>query len=300
VSAALRLRAGDLEVCVLPGAGGGLAEFNLHRADQKVALFRALPHAAVDDDARPRPDLLACYPLIPWCNRIGHGAFAFDGRRYCVAPTYPTERYPIHGNGWLSKWSVMRCNAHAVKLELTSAIGPFVYTGALEYRLGSDALHVRLYVCNRGDETLPFGLGLHPWFVRTPGVRLRTAARGIWLTGDDLLPIAHAPVPADLDFAQPEPLPARLVDNSFSGWDGTAEIAWEDTGVQLRIETQPRLAYFQLFAPVGRSVFCFEPVTHPADAFNLPAPHAGCGLHVLAPGQAASIEVRFQPSTRAG
>jgi aldose 1-epimerase len=153
---------------------------------------------------------------------------------------------------------------------------------------------VRLAVQNAGPDPLPFGLGLHPWFVRTPGVRLRAAARGIWQVSHDLLPIAHEPVPPDLDFAQGRPLPDRSVDNSLTGWDGSAEIAWDDAGVRLAVSTTPALEYFQLYAPAGRDYFCFEPISHPANAFNLPMPHTGAGLTVLESGQTTAIGVTFR------
>jgi aldose 1-epimerase len=294
VNAGVTLRAGALEAVVLPEIGGAIAEFAWRRSGEKLPLFRPLaPRSAAGDATPPDPNELACYPLIPWSNRIGHGAFPFGGKTYRVAPTRAHERYPIHGDGWLRKWRVVHRSDHALSLDLASEVAPFVYRGMLEYALRETTLDVRLSVQNLGAEALPFGLGLHPWFVRTPQVRLRAEARGIWQVADDLLPVAHAPVPADLDFAQPRPLPARLVDNSFTGWSGSAEITWEDIGVQLSISTTPPLEYFQLYAPPGRDYFCFEPISHPANAFNLPAPHTGAGLTVLAPGQSTAIAVSF-------
>ena len=56
-----------------------------------------------------------------------------------------------------------------------------------------------------------------------------------------------------------------------------------------------------LFCPPLKPVFCFEPVTHPIDAFNLPEPFARAGLAVLQPGESTAIEVSFavEPSSRA-
>ena len=42
-----------------------------------------------------------------------------------------------------------------------------------------------------GPDPLPYGLGVHPWFPRTPGTRLTAPVQGVWLCGDDPLPTAH-------------------------------------------------------------------------------------------------------------
>jgi len=81
---------------VLPEAGGGSAAFDLAAGGGSVPLMRALPAGI----SNPDPDLLACYPLVPWSNRIGHGRFEFGGRTWQVAPNYPKEPYPSHGEGW--------------------------------------------------------------------------------------------------------------------------------------------------------------------------------------------------------
>lgn len=81
---------------MLPEAGGGLAAFDLAAGGGSVPLMRALPAGI----SNPDPDLLACYPLVPWSNRIGHGRFEFGGRTWQVAPNYPKEPYPSHGEGW--------------------------------------------------------------------------------------------------------------------------------------------------------------------------------------------------------
>jgi aldose 1-epimerase len=147
---------------------------------------------------------------------------------------------------------------------------------------------------------MPFGLGLHPWFERTPGVRLQAPAAGMWTAGADVLPVAHGAPPSDATFQQLTALPQRLVDNCFSGWSGVAQIRWEDRGVGLQIESSPRLPYYVLFCPPLKPVFCFEPVTHPIDAFNLPEPFAGAGLAVLAPGARLAIQVTFRAFSLAG
>jgi aldose 1-epimerase len=288
---ALHLRKGSLEAVVLPEIGGGLAAFNWIGAGGPLPLMRSLPAGVT----MPEPNGLACYPLVPWSNRIGHGRFSFEGNTFQLAPNYPPEPYPIHGDGWLSGWSVLDRAADAVLLGLDkSASSPFTYVAGLSYALQADTLSVELWAENRGAAPMPFGLGLHPWFDRTPGVRLMAPADGMWIAGPDVLPVTHGVPPPDASFQRFAPLPRRLVDNCFTGWNGVAQIRWEDRGVDLHIESSPPLPYYVLFCPPLKPVFCFEPVTHPIDAFNLPEPFARAGLAVLAFGQRLSIRVTFR------
>ena len=83
---------------MLPETGGGLAAFNWIGAGGPLPLMRSLPAGVTT----PEPNALACYPLVPWSNRIGHGRFSFEGNTFQLAPNYPPEPYPIHGDGWLS------------------------------------------------------------------------------------------------------------------------------------------------------------------------------------------------------
>ena len=294
MSAAIALRSGAIEAVVLPEQGGALGEFSYLRPGGKFPLLRPFtPNPDSPAGTPPHPNELACYPLIPWSNRIGHGTFEFDGTTYRVACTDPKERYPLHGDGWKRPWRVVERSDHAATLEVIGDISPFAYHGTLAYQLVGSALEVQLSVRNTGPVPLPFGLGLHPWFVRTPDVRIHAAASGILTVAEDLLPVALDPVPTDLDFSQPRGLPDRLVDNSFTGWNGRARIVWLGADVAIEISTNPALRFYQVYAPPGRAYFCFEPISHPADAFNFPAPDIRPGLVVLAPGETYAIGVRF-------
>jgi aldose 1-epimerase len=126
---------------------------------------------------------------------------------------------------------------------------------------------------------------------RSAGVTLRAVAREVWLGGADKLPVAAVPIPAAWCFGQAGPLPATAIDNAFAGWDGYAEIAWPERGLQLRIETDA--SYYIVYAPAGGDFFCFEPVDHMINAHNLPGGPVRHGLTVLAPGQRLRRQFTF-------
>lgn len=273
----LVLRNESLLAEILPQAGGGLGRLDWLRAAAAGPLLRPL---APDVDGIPPPGQLACFPLVPWSNRMSATGFVFDGVRHVPAPNRAGEPCPIHGDGWQQQWRVQASDAASVTLGLDRAgAAPFSYMAQLRYALDGPALTVELSVRNAGPAALPFGLGLHPWMPDPQGARLQAPAGGVWRAGPDKLPLLHQQIPAHWGFDAPRPLPLDGVDNAFDGWGGRARIAWPARGLALELEAD--MDYFILYVPPGRDFFCFEPVDHPINAHNLPG-HPG--LTVLAPG----------------
>lgn len=288
----ITLQSDTLQAHVLPEVGGALARFDWIGSAGIVPLMRPSRGDIADAD----PNRLACYPMVPWCNRIGGGAFEFDGTRFEVARNRADEPYPIHGDGWLAAWDIAQASSNAVTLVLERGRGaPFSYRSELRYCLDNAVLEISLSVTNRGPVRLPFGLGVHPWFERTPGVRVEAATTQYWASGPDLLPTQLIEVPNEHVNNLLQRIADRTIDNSFVGWNGLARVTWPERQLSLTIRTSPPLRHFVLYAPVAAPFFCFEPMTHPINAINLDPPHRGEGLIVLDPGQRGTISVVFEP-----
>ncbi len=85
-----------------------------------------------------------------------------------------------------------------------------------------------------------------PWFVRPPGTRLSFRATARFTHDDRCLPV-HAAASDGLDGGEEVFLG---LDTHFSGWDGTARIAWP--GVALTMTATGALATnLQVYAPAG-------------------------------------------------
>lgn len=273
----LVLRNASLLADIVPQVGGGLARLDWLEAGAPAPLLRAL---APDTAGLPAPSQLACFPLLPWSNRMAPSGFAFGGGRHVPAPNRAGEPCPVHGDAWQQAWQVAdRGEAHVTLTLSRPNAHPFSYDAQLRYTLDGPALLVELSVRNTGGAALPFGIGLHPWMPDPHGARLQARADGVWLGGADRLPATHMRIPAHWRFDAPAALPQDGVDHVFDGWPGQARIAWPARGVALGIEAD--MDYFILYVPPGRDFFCFEPVDHPINAHNLPGQP---GLSVLAPG----------------
>jgi aldose 1-epimerase len=290
----LTLADGVAEAVVVPELGAGLATYDLTAARKRLPLFRSCQTIS-----SAGPFDLANNLLLPWSNRISSRGFHFAGKFHHLEPNLPGEPYPIHGNGFSSVWTVETVAAARVELSLTSdGPGSFRYAARASYALDAGALTMTLTVVNRAAEAMPFGLGFHPWIVRTHETFLQAEAERIVLETNDHLPALEAEASSrpEWNFASPRGLPRGWINNAFLGWNGRANILWVDRKLALEIEADPPIRVYILYSPSTKAdFFCFEPVTHPVDAHNGSGGPEANSLVVLAPGESLSATCRFLP-----
>ena len=166
----IRLVAGEMEAGVAPEIGGSIAWLRWRGID----LMRPL---AEEDRAAGNVLGAACFPMLPYANRIAGNAFAFDGKPWRFRPNNPPERYNVHGTGWQRAWSVAEAAPAAATIALQVDEAPYAYRAEQRFAIEVRALTVAMGLTNRGSERAPFGFGLHPWFQRDPDVMLRFRAR---------------------------------------------------------------------------------------------------------------------------
>jgi aldose 1-epimerase len=225
----------------------------------------------------------ACFPLVPYCNRIRDGRFEWRGGEVQLPHNFAPETSTLHGLGWLRPWSVRRESGFKCALEHRhdgSGGWPWAYLAEQRVRLGPRGCAITLDLTNLADEPMPCGLGLHPYLRRRPETRVAFTAREMFEVDAALIPTGKTS-PAS-SWAQPLPLPARTIDHCFAEWDARASVR-DDLGA---ITLDARGARFlHLYAPEDGSALCLEPVSHAPDAPNR-APEE---LTVLPPGATASL-----------
>jgi aldose 1-epimerase len=294
VAGALTISDGVAEAVIFPDLGAGLAAYDLIDASGRIPLFRPCR-----EPSHAGPFDLALNLLVPWSNRVSGGGFHFGGQFHTLAPNLPGEPFPIHGNGFSSRWRTERATADGAELSLQSqGPGPFQYEAQASYSLAGGALTLRLSVRNLRPIPLPFGLGFHPWIVRGAGTLLKAKAERVVLETREHLPAGEAPAASrpEWDFAMARGLPQDWINNAFLGWDGRAAIVWPERELALDVEAEPPLSTYILYSPSDQAgFFCFEPVSHPVDAHNLPGGPEANGLTVLAPQEAVAAACRFRP-----
>ncbi|NIA68825.1 aldose 1-epimerase [Pelagibius litoralis] len=291
------LRAGRAEL-ELSLDGGCITAFRWHGSAGAIDWMRPAPAGS----GFPPTDT-ACFPLVPYSNRIRDGRFDFEGRLYQLPLNFPPESHAIHGHGWQGRWQVeARGEASATLVfensdSATRGEWPAAYRAEQRFELSEDDLLVEIAVSNEGDQSMPVGLGLHPYFPRTPECRLTAEVGRMWENDDEVMPTLMVTPPPEKD-PNHGVLPSSAgIDNCFAGFGGKAVIEWPEWRAKMTIYSGASLGFLVVFTPPGENFFCVEPVSAMTDAVNLAQEGRGdTGFRSLAPGERFAAKLRFAPA----
>jgi aldose 1-epimerase len=288
------LRAGAARALIAPAVGGAIAAFEWNGAPiLRPTRAQALAAGTVRE--------FACYPLVPFSNRIANATLRWDGDAFALPRYLPAEPHAIHGNGWQRAWQIVEADSGHALLELVheptgehAREWPFAFRARQALALVDNALTLRLDIFNTGDTTFPFGLGWHPFFPRSAAMELEIRTGGVWLTDATRLPTQHAAVPPDWDFTTPRTIGTTTVDNCFTGWRTPAVVRWPERGLAVEVSADSACDHLVVFIPQDRDFIAVEPVTHMTDAFNRAAiGQQDTGTRLLAPQAGFSCTMRL-------
>lgn len=279
----IEIAAGEWRAAIRPQIGGSLAGLT-HRGRP---VLRAMPATGTS------PLDAACFPLVPYANRIRDGRFSFGGHDVRLALNHPPERHSLHGIGWQRPWLLQSLVGSSVSLVLDhGGFGgwPWAWRAVQLFTLDPSGLTITLSLTNESREAMPAGLGFHPYFRRSPHTRLRFAARALLVADEEIMPTGERAGPDSLaPFGIGAPLPPALIDHCFTGWDGRAEIEDEAGRIIITADHAPHL---HIYSPAAGHELCVEPVSHLPDAVNRPE----WPMPALAPGETATIQMRIEES----
>ncbi|MEP2758650.1 MAG: aldose 1-epimerase [Hyphomicrobiales bacterium] len=279
------LTAGPANLVLAPELGGAIARLDVG----------GVPVLRPWDGLSGNPFSLACNPLVPFSNRMSQGGFEWRGVQHDVAPNLDGEALPIHGDGFQRAWSARSADQIAILDLPDGSIGPWRYKAQQTFELTDDNVCISLTVTNTSDVPLPFGLGFHPWFPRSAKTELKFGADTVWTENNQYLPKEELPL--DLfpgwSFASSRKLPDTWINNAYTSWKGRAEINQGDGAKSCKVSASKPLDTAIVYSPsCDADHFCFEPVSHPVDAFHL---RRHPGLQELSPGESmtSAIEISW-------
>ncbi len=290
---AITLKHGDLELDLRADCGGAVTALRLLGGSGPIDLLRPASAQTIAD--RNALDT-ACYPLVPFSNRVMGGRFEFGGREYRLEPNMPPYPHPLHGHGWTARWEVRNKSATTATLAFSHDEDdyPSSYEAVQKFKLSESGLTITFELRNTGKEAMPCGLGLHPFFPKPDDTVLETTTKTVWLNLDNGDPAARIDVPERWSFAGGKPLGDVQLDNCFDGWDKSATITWPSRGLRIRLTAEGPAEHVVIYAPAGQQFVCVEPVTNANNAFNLSQRGVkNVGVQVLQPGAVLTLVMKL-------
>jgi len=244
--------------------------------------------------------------MYPWPNRMRDGAFTFGGQRHHFQKP-PNAPHAIHGLVRGVPWTVevrsvdsagAFCRAGVEIGVANDDPWPFPTKLTVEYRLDDRELFVIAEAQNTGDQPMPMGFGIHPWFGMPLGpggakqtLEIRAPARKFWELDETLCTTgAIRPVSDGFDAQDWRAIGDRFIDDVYTdlpledGWF-TAEIRDPASGRRVAVRSTETFREHVVFAPLHGQAVCLEPYTCATDAFNLNARGIDAGTLVLHPGR---------------
>jgi aldose 1-epimerase len=285
----VELVSGNLLLELSPSIGGSISAFEWTGTGGTRSILRKCNS--------PLRNVLdaACFPLVPYVNRIRGGRFSFRGRDVHLEPNMAGDPSPLHGQGWLNPWQVDAVSEQSATLSFLHQPGewPWTYEARQEFALDDRGLSLHLACRNTGAEPMPCGLGQHPYFPCGPETVLDTRVTDVWTIDEQVLPVEKVAAEGRYDLRQRR-VCGQGLDHGFGGWGGLAWMNDPEWPFEL-ILSSTRAAFFQLYSPTEGGIFVAEPVTHANAALNAPEGQwPELGMRVLEPGEALALDMRLE------
>jgi len=279
------IEVGDMRLEVAPQNGGSIVSWR--RGDQMLM------------QGRPTEAHLACFAMVPYCNRIARGRFSFQGRSVVLSPNFPSEENTIHGIAWQAALQVTSKTADELSLSYnhdavaSAASGwPWTFRAEQTFKLTEDELVIDLKVTNTSAQTMPAGLGLHPFFPAPDQTILTSQFSHTLQVDDHWIPMVQRPMTAGEDPFGNLPVGREDIDNIFLGRLVEPTLQWQNQPWKLRLSASNSLPHTVIYAPQAGAFVCIEPISHLPNILN-----ASTALKGL---QSAQMKVLEQGESLAG
>lgn len=257
-----------------------------------------------------RPTSYGIPILFPFPNRIRNGEFDFQDKHYKVDP-------PRHGFVRDKAWKV---SSHAASDEegawIKSSLDatdypdqilaqfPFPFHIEVTYRLLNSKLIMETSIENKGEQDMPMGFGIHPYFRKPEDGTIHVPAQKRWMLADSLPTGDLVDVEGNYDLTQPKDLKGLEFDDIFTGVISpnkhTTQCLLNDAQTQTQTVVEfdanqfPNIVIYT--PPAPRQAICIEPNTCPTDGFNLHNRGIDSNIIILSPGE--KIDTRISVYTR--
>jgi aldose 1-epimerase len=249
--------------------------------------------------------------LYPTPNRVRNGAFIWKGATFRqVKSGKPVLEHGLaHDEPWSRGEPAAEEGCARVETWLLFQEGsrlfeafPFPHRLGLEFRLTHRGLTVTCTIRNTGDREIPFGFGLHPYFMKLSGedqTFISLPARSVMEATADLLPTGKLDdvEGTAYDLRQPRAVGSLDLDHVYTAIlpGEQAGIQYRTLGLEVSLEASPDFTHLVVYTPRGEKFFCIENQTCSTDAHNLfdRGFTRESGLKTVAPGATHTGSVTY-------
>lgn len=250
--------------------------------------------------------------LYPTPNQLRNAQFVYKSRKYLLEkngkPVY--DHGLVYNEAWEHHEPVPYPESVSMRTWIDFAKGnglyaafPFEHRLELVFALTATGIRIDYSIQNRDDREIPFGFGLHPYFMKLAGdtdTLIRLPVCCVMEHTADLFPTGRLiPVEnTEFDLRHPTSIGHLDMDHVFLRAEeaGSAEIIYKSKGMKVTMEASPDFSHLVLYSPAGREFFCIEHQTCSTDAHNLY--DSGfvkeSGLKFVVPGECHSGHVEYK------
>jgi aldose 1-epimerase len=241
---------------------------------------------------RREPFAWGAFLMVPWCNRVPGGRIVF-GEEVVEVPTNTVDDgvpSAMHGLAYERPWLLN--DDDGLRFKGGDEL-PWRWSARQRTTVDGASLRVALAVRNEGDDPMPAGVGLHPWFTAAGGLQVRLAA-------DSVYPLAgHIPS------GDPEPVGERNdlrslrsppwgMDDVFTDLGSPfAELVWRGWALRCVIEVSAAVSHGTVAAFENMAAVAVEPQTHATDGHRRLHDGERGGVAVLASGEELELVATF-------
>ena len=232
--------------------------------------------------------------LFPFPGRIAGGRYEYEGKAYQLPINEKDKGNAIHGFLAEASFELIQQELNNDSATLTFQYSyqgnekgfPFPADIHIIYEISETTVNITLKVTNTGENTFPFGLGWHPYFLaeNLAESELKFQSYLQIVNNDNQIPIDTEPIQFKSLIGDQTLDDTYLLSNS--------NILFSTQAYEMRMDTFPTQENFlQLYIPPDRKSIAIEPMTCVPDVFNYKK-----GLLELSPNESYhwNIQLSFQ------
>ena len=265
---------------------------NLHEG-ARVSFLKHQGHVIINDlEQTSYATNFAAALLFPFANRIENGHYSFNNQEFQLECNEQVNPNAIHGLVYNKLFSILHVEEDQTHVsvtlnykELEGVSGfPFLYAITVTYVLSDAGLSLKFEIRNEGEQSFPFTLGWHPYFISSDMSKshlilnatkaYKSNDSGI-ITGD-----------GEADSTRKLPLGGLTIDDVFAVALQMAEFITPDYRIEFL--TKGNENFLQVFTPPETNAIAIEPMVGISNSFN-----NKIGLNILGPDQSFEKEWRL-------